>query len=50
MIERFTPIEIRLDSTIAPKDKIITTEGAIYPEFYDLSMNEQIPKSIQTFL
>lgn len=50
MIERFTPIEIRLNSTIAPKDKIITTEGAIYPEFYDLTMNEQIPKNIQTFL
>ena len=50
MIEGFTPIEIRMNSTIAQNGKIITTKGAIYPEFYDLTMNEQIPKNIQTFL
>ena len=36
MIEGFTPIEIRMNSTIAQNGKIITTRGAIYPEFYDL--------------
>lgn len=36
MIEGFTPIEIRMNSTIAQNGKIITTKGAIYPEFYDL--------------